>query len=155
MRAAEEAVSTLEDRVKASQVGAQDIGNKAMHFAERNVLSAFEFAQKLLQTKDIQELVRIQTEFVQSQMRVLAEQVKDLGDTVSKAAIDSMKASKKGKSIILISIRRSPGWRYRSVVETTMTSRVLLGRPADQLDHGEAICELPGELRFGLPAFEE
>jgi hypothetical protein len=67
-----------------------------MHFAERNVLSAFEFAQKLLQTNDIQELVRIQTEFVQSQMRVLAEQVKDLGDTVSKAAIDSMKASKKG-----------------------------------------------------------
>ena len=96
MRAAEEAVSNLEDRVKASQVGAQDIGDKAMHFAERNVLSAFEFAQKLLQTKDIQELVRIQTEFVQSQMRVLAEQVKDLGDTVSKAAIDSMKASKKG-----------------------------------------------------------
>ena len=45
--------------------------------------------------KDIQELVRIQTEFVQSQMRVLAEQVKDLGDTVSKAAIDSMKASKR------------------------------------------------------------
>ena len=96
MRAAEEAVSALEHRVQASQVGAQDIGNKAMHFAERNVLSAFEFAQKLLQTKDIQELVRIQTEFVQSQMRVLAEQVKDLGDTVSKAAIDSMKASKKG-----------------------------------------------------------
>ena len=96
MRAAEEAVSNLEDRVKASQVGAQDIGDKAMHFAERNVLSAFEFAQKLLQAQDIQELVRIQTEFVQSQMRVLAEQVKDLGDTVSKAAIDSMKASKRG-----------------------------------------------------------
>ena len=96
MRAAEEAVSTLEDRVKASQVGAQDIGNEAMHFAERYVVSAFELAQKLLQAKDIQELVRIQTEFVQSQMRVLAEQVKDLGDTVSKTAIDSMKASKKG-----------------------------------------------------------
>jgi len=96
MRAAEEAVSTLEDRVEASQVGAQDIGNEAMHFAERYVVSAFELAQKLLQAKDIQELVRIQTEFVQSQMRVLAEQVKDLGDTVSKTAIDSMKASKKG-----------------------------------------------------------
>ena len=95
MRAAEEAVSILEDRVEASQVGAQDIGNKAMHFAERNVVSAFEFAQKLLQAKDIQELVQIQTEFVQSQMKVLAEQVKDFGDAVSKAAIDSMKASKK------------------------------------------------------------
>jgi phasin len=95
MRAAEEAVSTLEHRVQASQVGAQDIGNKAMHFAERNVVSAFELAEKLLKAKDIQELVRIQTEFVQSQMKVLAEQVKDFGETVSKAAIDSMKATKK------------------------------------------------------------
>ena len=56
--------------LEASQVGAQDIGNKAMHFAERNVVSAFEFAQKLLQAKDTQELVRIQTEFVQSQWSV-------------------------------------------------------------------------------------
>ena len=77
-------------------MGAQDIGNKAMHFAERNVVSAFELAEKLLQAKDIQEVVRIQTEFVQSQMKVLAEQVKDFGETVSKAAIDSMKATKKG-----------------------------------------------------------
>ncbi len=96
MRAAEEAVSTLEHRVQASQVGAQDIGNKAMHFAERNVVSAFELAEKLLQAKDIQELVRIQTEFVQSEMKVLAEQVKNFGETISKAAIDSMKDTKKG-----------------------------------------------------------
>ena len=96
MQAAQEAVSTLEERVKASQVGALDISKKAMSFAERNVLSAFEFAQKIVQTKDIQELVRMQTEFVQSQMQVLSEQVKDLGETVSKAAMDSKKTSKTG-----------------------------------------------------------
>ena len=55
-----------------------------------------DFAQKILQAKDFQELVRVQTEFVQSQMNVLSEQVKDMGNTISKASTDSMKSSKKG-----------------------------------------------------------
>jgi hypothetical protein len=45
MQAAEEAVSMLE-RGEKSQVGALDISKKAMTFAERNVLSAFELAKK-------------------------------------------------------------------------------------------------------------
>ena len=93
MRAAQGAVSALEDRFTASQASANEIGDKAMSFAERNVSSAFELAQKIVQTKDIQELVRMQTEFAQSQMKVLSEQVKDLGETVSKASTDSMKSS--------------------------------------------------------------
>ena len=93
MRAAQGAVSALEDRFTASQASANEIGDKAMSFAERNVSSAFELAQKIVQTKDIQELVRIQSEFAQSQMNVLSEQVKDLGETVSKASTDSMKSS--------------------------------------------------------------
>ena len=93
MQAAEEAVSMLE-RGEKSQVGALDISKKAMAFAERNVLSAFELAQKIVQTKDIQELVPMQTEFLRSQMRALGEQVKDLSETVSKAASDGKKTSK-------------------------------------------------------------
>jgi phasin len=96
MQAAQEAVSTFEERVKASQVGAQGISKKAMSFAERNVLSAFEFAQKIVQAKDIQELVRMQTEFVQSQIQVLTEQVKDLGETATKSAMESVKTPGKG-----------------------------------------------------------
>ncbi len=96
MQAAQEAVSTFEERVKASQVGAQGISKKAMSFAERNVLSAFDFAQKLVQAKDIQELVKMQSEFVQTQMQVLSEQVKDLGETATKTAMESVKAPGKG-----------------------------------------------------------
>jgi phasin family protein len=62
-----------------------------MTFAERNVLSAFEFAQKIVQARDIQELIRMQTEFVQSQIQVLSEQVKDLGETATKTAMESVK----------------------------------------------------------------
>lgn len=96
MQAAQEAVSAFEDRVKASQVGAQGMSKKAMNFAERNVISAFEFAQKVVQAKDIQELVRMQTEFVQSQMQVLSEQIKDLGETATRTAMDSVKTANRG-----------------------------------------------------------
>jgi phasin len=88
MQAAQEAVSAFDRWIKASQVGALGISKKAMSFAQRNVLSAFEFAQKIVQAKDIHEFIRMQTEFVQSQVQVLSEQVKDLGETATKTAMD-------------------------------------------------------------------
>ena len=91
LQAAQEAVSTFDQWVKASQVSTQGLRNKAMKFAQRNVLSAFEFAEKIVQAKDIKELIETQTEFVQSQMQVLSEQVKDLGEIATKAAADSLK----------------------------------------------------------------
>ena len=104
LQAAQEAVSAFDQWVKASSVGAQDVYNKAMKFAQRNVLSAFEFAEKIVQAKDIKELIETQTEFVQSQMQVLSEQVKDLGEATTKTAMDSLKdlgetASKTVKSV--------------------------------------------------------
>ncbi|MGZ8329909.1 MAG: phasin family protein [Rhodoplanes sp.] len=45
-----------------------------MTYAERNVANAFEFAQKLVQVKDVQDLVKLQTEFIQSQMQAMTEQ---------------------------------------------------------------------------------
>jgi phasin len=91
LQAAQEAVSSFDQWVRANQVGAQGLCNKAMNFAQRNVLSAFEFAEKIVQAKDIKELIQTQTEFVQSQMQVLSEQVKDLGEAATQAAMDSLK----------------------------------------------------------------
>lgn len=90
-QAAQEAVSTFDQWIEASQVGAQGISKKAMKFAQRNVLSAFDFAQKIVQAKDIDELIRMQTEFVQWQIQVLGEQVKDLGET----AVDAVETAAK------------------------------------------------------------
>ena len=91
IQAAQEAVSTFEQWGKASHVGAQGISKKAISFAERNVVSAFEFAQKIVQAKDIDEFIRMQAEFVQSQIQVLSEQVKCLRETATKAAKESIK----------------------------------------------------------------
>ena len=93
-QAAQEAVSSFDQWIEASQVGAQGISKKAMKFAQRNVLSAFDFAQKIVQAKDIDELIRMQTEFVQWQIQVLSEQVKDLGETLANA---TQTATKQGQ----------------------------------------------------------
>ena len=50
-----------------------------MKFAQRNVLSAFDFAQKIVQAKDIDELIRMQTEFVQWQIQVFERTGQGLG----------------------------------------------------------------------------
>ena len=93
-QAAQEAVFAFDQWIEASQVGAQGISKKAMKFAQRNVLSAFEFAQKIVQARDVNELIRMQTEFVQWQIQVLGEQVKDLGET---AANTTETATKQGQ----------------------------------------------------------
>ena len=87
MSAAQQTVSRLETQVQSSQIGAYHVTNEVLRMAEHNVSTAFEFAQKICQAKDAHEMLSIQTDFVQSQMKVLAEQVQDLGKTVSRAAI--------------------------------------------------------------------
>lgn len=86
--AAQKAASSLEGQATAAQSSAKDIRQKAMAFAEQNVATSFEFAQKLVRAKDLEELTRLQAEFVQRQMQSLAEQAQELGQTASKVAMD-------------------------------------------------------------------
>jgi hypothetical protein len=92
----EDTASTFEERVEASQVGPQDISKMAMNFALRDTISAFEFAQKIIQARNIGEFIRFLAEFINLQLQVLSEQLKDLGETFSKATMDSIKILKMG-----------------------------------------------------------
>jgi Phasin protein len=53
--------------------------------------NAFEFAHKFVQVKGVQDLVKLQTEFIQSQMQAMTEQVKDLSETATKTVMDAVK----------------------------------------------------------------
>ena len=88
---AEEAVSTVEQWVEANQASAQNIRKKAMRFAGRNVFSAFEFAQKVFQAKGIDELIGLQSEFLQLRMQVLGEQVRELGEAATVSVVEGVK----------------------------------------------------------------
>jgi hypothetical protein len=55
--------------VPGNVMGGNELSNKVLNYAERNVASAFEFAQKLVQVKDVQDLAKLQMEFIQAQMQ--------------------------------------------------------------------------------------
>ena len=75
----------------ASPWAQTDLNKKIQSYAGKNVASTFEFAQKLTKAKDLQELVHIQNEFMQTQFKALSEQAKDLGKTATQAATDALK----------------------------------------------------------------
>jgi hypothetical protein len=55
------------------------------------VQASLNHAQSLLKAKDLPEVVRMHSEYVQAQMRALAEQVSEMGQLVGKAAMDAAK----------------------------------------------------------------
>jgi len=59
--------------------------------ATQNVTATFAFVQKLSQAKNFQDVVKIQTEFMETQMNSFNEQAKILGEIYSKAARDAIK----------------------------------------------------------------
>ena len=70
-----------------------DLSKKLMAYAERNIAANFEFVQKLSQVKDFQELVRVQSEFMQAQLQSFGEQAKDIGEVSTKAVADAIKTT--------------------------------------------------------------
>ena len=70
-----------------------ELNKKMADYAQQNVNTAFGFAQKLMQAKDPQDAVRIQTEFFQTQMKLLTEQAKDLSETATKTTAGALKGS--------------------------------------------------------------
>ena len=79
MSAAQQAVSRVESQTVAAQAGASDMSRKAMTFAGQNTAASFAFAQKLAQARDVEEVMRLQAEFLRSQMQTFAEQARELG----------------------------------------------------------------------------
>ena len=82
--------------VPGNVMGGSELSNKILGYAERNVASAFEFAQRMVQVRDFQSLITLQTKFVQAQMQAMIEQAKDLSETATKAVTDSAKITTKG-----------------------------------------------------------
>ena len=70
---------------------AKEISAKAIAFAEKNVQTSLAYAQQLIHAKDLTEVMRLHTEYVQGQMRALAEQASEMGQTVTRAAMDAAK----------------------------------------------------------------
>ena len=88
---AQAAAGSIEERNATVRAGAKDISGKAIAYAEKNVQVSLDYAQSLLKAKDPTEVMRLHSEYVQAQMRALAEQASEMSQAVGKAAIDAAK----------------------------------------------------------------
>ena len=88
---AQAATGTIEERSATAREGAREITGKAVAYAEKNVQASLDYAQSLLKAKDLTEVMRLHSEYVQGQMRSLAEQASEMGQAVTKAAMDAAK----------------------------------------------------------------
>ena len=82
--AAQHAVNAAETHAANAQAGAKDMGELAIGFAERNITSSFDFAQKLLQARDPKDVVALHTDYVNSQIATLTDQAKELSKRAAK-----------------------------------------------------------------------
>ena len=71
--------------------GRNDLTEKMKTYTEKNISAYAEFVGKLGQAKNFQEVFRIQTEFMQTQLISFAEQARSLGEVYTKAAMDATK----------------------------------------------------------------
>ena len=88
---AQQTAASLGGKGEAARASAKDISSKAISYAEKNVQSSLAYAQSLIHAKDLSEVMRLHTEYVQAQMKALAEQASEMGQTVTKAAMDVAK----------------------------------------------------------------
>ncbi len=68
-----------------------DLAEKVKTYTEQNLSASTDCMHKLSQAKDFQEVVRIQTEFMQTQLNSFAKQARSLGEAYTKAATDAIK----------------------------------------------------------------
>ena len=72
-------------------LGGTEFGEKLKSYSEKNIATANEYVRKLSEAKDLQEVIRIQTEFMQTQFNAFGEQTKSLGEAFTKAATEAVK----------------------------------------------------------------
>jgi phasin len=83
--AAGKATADFEQNARNAQAGARDVTEKALTFAQQNVVSSFDLAQKMVSAKDVNEVVQLHADYVRRQMEALAEQARELGADIGRA----------------------------------------------------------------------
>ena len=91
MTATQKAVSTFEGHASSAQANALELQRKVVGYSERNVAASLEFAQKLMQARAPEDVMKLHADYVKAQVQALSEQARDIAQHASKAAMPSGK----------------------------------------------------------------
>ena len=86
MDATQEAAEKVQGSTQTMQQKASEATTQAVGFAEQNVKAAFDHAQALVQAKGLEDVMKLQTEFMRNQMTAMQSQMKAMGESVQAAA---------------------------------------------------------------------
>jgi phasin len=84
--AAHRTVNEFEGQAASAHKDAQKLGEKAVTFAEHNIASSFEFAQNVVRAKNVEDMLKLQADYIRAQIQTLTEQAKELGQQTAKTA---------------------------------------------------------------------
>jgi hypothetical protein len=70
-----------------------DLNKKLLTYATENVTAAVGLVQKLSQAKDVEQVVKIQTEYMSQQLNAFNEQTKTVAEIFTKVVQDTTKRS--------------------------------------------------------------
>jgi hypothetical protein len=85
--------SWCQNTMSAAPWGNIDLNKKLLSYTTENVAAAVGLVQKLSQAKDLEEVVKIQTEFMSKQLASFNEQTKAIVEICTKAAQEATKRS--------------------------------------------------------------
>lgn len=86
---AQATAGSLEERGATMRAGAKDISARAIANVEKNTEASLDYADRLVHARDLPEMMRLHGEYVQTQMRSLAEQASEIGQLVGRTAMEA------------------------------------------------------------------
>lgn len=95
--ATEQYFGLIEKSMSSSPWASNDLNKKMLNFAQQNVAAGFEFAERLSHAKDFSDLLRIQNEFMQTQLNSFGKRVSDIGEASGKAVMDAIEKTRQQK----------------------------------------------------------
>jgi|SRR5277367_5963503 len=81
----------IQKAVSSYPSGGNEFGEKMKNFTEENIASAQQFVHKLSQARDFQDVLRIQTEYMQMQLNTFGKQTMSLTEAFTKTITNEVK----------------------------------------------------------------
>ena len=81
----------LQSAMQTTPWGNTDLNKKLVSYAFKNLTAPISFAQKLSQAKNLQDVVKIQTDFVRAQTDSFNEHAAEIGERFTKVATSATK----------------------------------------------------------------
>ena len=95
MEATQSAVAKAEGSAKTLTESAAEANRQALAFVEENIAASLALAQRIVQARTVEEVTALQQEYLRHQLAAAAEQGRNLGEVIGRAAGEVVEKTRK------------------------------------------------------------